>query len=319
MAPPRRLLPWIGCGVIAVLYLTLAFRCAFVMSETLDERGQLPLGLRLLQSGSFEELVSHGTPPLPVLATVCLPALLAPDTPPESVAFLLLRRGINIVLFGLPLVVALFVALDRFGGWVLASAGAGLLAFSPMFLAHSAIAATDVCAACCLFLALLGIIRYTEAPGMARLAGCAVGVGLAAAAKQSTLILLAVLALAIWNSAGTRRRRIATVSGAVLVALAVDWAMYGFHVTTLTADAPWRPKFNSFAAGPLRDALRWLGTSVLLPAPVVSTVVQVVHNKIGHWTYFLGEARQTGSLVYWPVVFGVKSTVAELLLAALAL
>jgi 4-amino-4-deoxy-L-arabinose transferase-like glycosyltransferase len=330
-SPTRiRLSDWIVLTVILLASVTLAVRCARSMSLTIDERGQMYLGERLLKAGGFEELTTWGTAPLPVLATATLPAVVAgPQTEPliDDLGFLFRRRMFNLALFGVPSLVVLFFVLRSMSGLVAAASATSLLAFSPMFLAHSVIAATDVAALFFILLGTVTILRFARTPNWNNALLAAVAIGVAMAAKQTAVILFAVAAWALWATraraiaaGASHRQTTATLllrfAAIVVVAAAFTWCFYGFHVTTLAGDGPWRPHFSWVGAGWFGKTLAQIGRTWLFPASCVSFVVQMVHNHAGHDSFFLGEIRRFGTWKYWPIMTGLKATLPELLILA---
>ena len=328
---------WKDALMLAFIVATsvfLAMRCAGSMSLTIDERGQTFLGEVLRRPGGLETLTSWGTAPLPVLATATLPAIVTPakaGPPIDDVAFLFRRRMFNLFLFGVPLLIALFVTLRGHSGLASAAAATAMLGFSPMFLAHSVIAATDVCATLFITVGVIAITRYVESPTTARALTVAAAIGVAMAAKQTAVILFVVAAWAFWCA---HKPAVATHSGGRLAPLAklslrlaavaitaalLTWAFYGFHVTTLAGEGPWRPHFSWAKSDWFGQTITQIGRTWFFPASWVSFVVQMVHNYGGHDTYFLGEMRRFGTVIYWPVVLGVKATPPELLLLVLLL
>lgn len=328
---------WLDALVLVVIVgisAALALRCARAMSHTIDEHGQMFIGERVLLPGGFEGLTAWGTAPLPVLATATLPAALAKrgDVPaPDDLGLLFRRRMFNLWLFGVPLLVVLFLVLREQSGFVAATSATALLAFSPMFLAHAVIAATDVCAAFFILLALLAVTHYAQAPSWRHALFAGGLIGIAMAAKQTAVILFGVMAVGLWltrtraDETQTSPRpepwrtlalRLAAMAG---LAMFVTWSFYGFHLTTLAGDGPWRPQFSDSSSTPAAKLAAHIGREWLLPASWVSFAVQVVHNDRGHPTFFLGQVQQFGTWKYWPMVAGLKGTLPELLLAPVLL
>lgn len=329
-----RRIGWLDALVLLAILagsVTLAVRCARSMSNTIDEKGQMFIGERLLLPGGFEGITTWGTAPLPVLATATLPAALSAR--PEGVAaeddlaLLFRRRMLNLFLFGVPLLAVLFLVLREHSGLVAAASGTALLGFSPMFLAHAVIAATDVCASFFILIALLAVVHYAQAPAWRQAVLAGILIGIAMAAKQTAVILFGVMVVALWIA---RSRTTASKPASrpepwhalalrlvamLALAVLVTWSFYGFHLTTLTGDGPWRPHFRWADQSWSGKLIAHVGREWLFPASWVSFVVQMVHNHGGHATYFLGEVRQFGTWQYWPIIAGIKGTLPELLLA----
>ncbi|WP_165249754.1 glycosyltransferase family 39 protein [Paludisphaera soli] len=287
-------------------------------SITYDETFYLGAGVRTLQEGRLDpDLAAHGTAPLPILTNVVPAAWLGGARPRaeawkgsgdrESIAGPRLLTTLTTLV---PLVVLAFEWLRRRRGLAAATVGAGMLAFSPALLAHASLATSDAAFAFLATLAALAMGRHLAAPSPARLACAAAAVGLAFSAKYTGILLvpcfvigrLAGLLREVRTAEDARdlRRKTARAGAdaAAFLALAflVAWACHGFQVD------------------PTRT---WLG----LPAPafVRAFEIQLLHDRIGHPAFFLGERSLRGWRAYHPFTMLVKSTLPELALAVVGL
>jgi 4-amino-4-deoxy-L-arabinose transferase-like glycosyltransferase len=247
-------------------------------------------------------------------------------------------RALN-ALFGVALgLLIFFLARAQFGdiGGLLAL---GFYTFAPNFLAHSALATSDVCAAFFLTLAPWLFWRHlgqrTLASGL--LAGLATGLTLVA--KFNGVLLAPIFALLgvadLWlharspEIAATRRlaANVALALAQAAAGLLVIWAFYNFRYS---ASAPGTPEFLSFswdgsaildslgAKRPIVEtALRWH----LLPEAWLQGFAFVLASESARAGFFAGEHSQYGWWQFFPTLFLTKTplaTLGALLLALLA-
>jgi hypothetical protein len=190
-------------------------------------------------------------------------------------------------------------AADLFGG------SGGLLAltlftFDPNILAHSAVAATDLGAACAIFASAYLFWRWLREkgrPSPRRAVAAAVVLGLSLTVKSTALMLLPVFA-ALVLFARPRKRAVAPYlrqsALAALVAFVTLWAVYRFEVRAL-------PGFD-------------------LPLPAASHLLPLLrlrsHMREGHAAFLMGRNYHHGVWYYFPVAFLLKTP--PLTLVALA-
>ena len=287
------------CALAAVLALQAGW-FALTTSGTPDETTYLRAGLAIYQHGDFSALAEDGIAPLPVLLSFAAPALAGGG----YAHAIRLARLSAIVLIGIPLVVLAYVTLLRTSGRAVAATGAALLAFSPNMIAHSALAATDICFVAASLAALLALARFVEARTGGRLLTLHLALAVALAAKYSaaTLFPAAFIVLAVTDSERVGLARtghaLAQVVGMVATSLLVVWALHGF------------------ALAPARLAV--LG-STRVPAVVAGLVSQAQHQRGGHPAFLLGRTSNVGWWYYMPVALALKSTTAELVAIAFGL
>jgi len=288
------------CALAALLALQAAW-FGLTTSGTPDETTYLRAGLAIYQHGDFSALSEDGIAPLPVLLSYAAPALAGRAGYAQAIR---LARVSAIVLIGIPLVVLVYVSLLRTSGRTIAATGAALLALSPNIIAHSALAATDVCFVAAALAAALALARFVEAPTRARLVALYVALAIALAAKYSAVALFpaafVVLAVADADRRGFARIGHALAHVAVMAAtsLLVVWALHGF------------------AMAPAR--LAPLG-STRVPAVIAGLISQALHQRGGHPAFLLGRRSSVGWWYYMPLALAVKSTSAELVAIALGL
>jgi 4-amino-4-deoxy-L-arabinose transferase-like glycosyltransferase len=190
-----------------------------------------------------------------------------------------------------------------------------LLLFEPNLLAHGRLITTDLGGSLFIFLAvyLLWRLWQTAVWHWQRWLWAGIGLGLAFGSKLSTLGFLPVLALLAvlplypaqpgpyWRVAG---RRLAQLGTAVLLALVVVWAIFGFEWGPFRFPSPPFQLLNAFS-GPMPTF--WAG------------IDQVLHvSRGGRAAFLLGEFSDQGFLLYFPVAFLVKTPLAILIALPIA-
>jgi 4-amino-4-deoxy-L-arabinose transferase-like glycosyltransferase len=317
--------------VLALLLALFAARLLHTAAEkslTMDEPGYIGAGLYLWRSGDYHySRVLQFHPPLTFhLASLPLLFLDTGDAASQPrVARALLERGepspeVLRLAGRLP-----FVLLACWGAALcflfareVAGDAAGLLAaflftFSPSFLAHGALAHSDITVSVLSLQALYALWRYERSPTALRLCGCGVALGLALAAKLSATVLVAAFGLELlrvaWRrgtpfEAPSRAARLARAAAslAALLALAIGvlWLAYGGSFAW-SADPTGR-----FPELPLPGYLRsflFVDRANALPRPY----------------YFLGALHTGGDAAFMPLAFATKEPLGLLALVAAAL
>jgi len=292
------------------------------LSITTDEGLHITSGYSYLRTGDLRLIEEH--PPL-IKALEAWPLLLLPDlgSPAQTTGweqnnllrvmkfFLLPYRPFDRLLFSarvpvmlMSLLLGAFVfrwATDLFGtkAGVLAL---GLYALDPNILAHSAIAATDLGAACSIFIACYFFWRYLRKPNRSCILLAGVTLGLAEAAKVSALMLLPLFC-ALWLVQSVARRRSARQSvfsfaAVLLIAFLAFWAVFGFELRPL-----------QFDIGRLKFDLPVPAASYLIPFDMVRS-----HLSEGRPTFLLGMNSEQGWWYYFPVAFALKTPLPTLIL-----
>jgi Dolichyl-phosphate-mannose-protein mannosyltransferase len=292
------------------------------LSITTDEGLHITSGYSYLRTGDLRLIEEH--PPL-VKALEVWPLLLLRDlgSPAQTTGweqnnlqrvmkfFLLPYRPFDRLLFSarvpvmlLSLLLGAFVfrwASDWFG----AKAGVlalGLYAFDPNIVAHSAIAATDLGAACFIFVACYFFWRYLRRPTRSTILLAGATLGLAAAAKVSALMLLPFFS-ALWLVRVAARRAGLLKSAAsflaiLLLAFLTFWAVFRFELRPL-----------KFEISNLKFDLPVPAASYLVPLNLVRS-----HLDAGRPTFLLGMNSEQGWWYYFPVAFALKTPLPTLVL-----
>jgi 4-amino-4-deoxy-L-arabinose transferase-like glycosyltransferase len=183
----------------------------------------------------------------------------------------------------------------------------GLYALDPNILAHSALAATDLGAACSIFIACYFFWRYLRRPNRSCILLAGVTLGLAEAAKVSALMLLPLFCV-LWLVQSVARRQSARQSvfsfaAVLLIAFLAFWAVFGFELRPL-----------QFDIGYLRFDLPTPAASYLIPFDMVRS-----HLSGGRPTFLLGMNSEQGWWYYFPVAFALKTPLPTLILLAATL
>jgi hypothetical protein len=215
-----------------------------------------------------------------------------------------------------------------------------LVVFEPNLLAHGAMVTTDAGLACFLLGTIYAFYRYLKAPSLWRMAVTGLAGGLAAATKHSAILLLPMLALLALTEVLRRRHRpeadsapvpetrgrqalrlAAAIVGVAAIAIVILWGVYGFRYAArpdgLHINPPLAETVRGLSPIEARGILtlaRWR----LLPESYLYglTDVRAVANFMP--SYIFGKVYEHGVWFYFPVAFAVKSTLALLLLSALA-
>jgi hypothetical protein len=272
------------------------------LSHTMDEPEHLGCGIEWLGRGTYTWDPSH--PPLARVLAAVGPWLdgarwtPAPGSHAEGVLLLgrdahydhvlaLARLGI-LPLFWLASL-GVFLWARRAGGETAAAIAVFLFTTIPPVLAHSGLVTTDMAATAGGVAAFYASLWWAERPHRMRTAVFGAALGLAAIAKFSLLVYLPAgwLLLLLWRrpSLDAIRARMGALCGAGLVGALVLWAAYRFSFATYPA-----PEFFT--------GLYWLWH----------------HNAAGHDSYVLGARHHTGVWYFFPVVLGVKTPLAMLVL-----
>jgi len=325
--PRARLVPLVLAALLA-LFAARLVHTAYVKSFTFDEPAYVGTGLYLWRTGDYDfarVLLFH--PPLTFhLAGIPLLFFDTGDAATQPrVARVLLDRGEPApdalrVAARLP-----FILLACWGAalcflWAREVAGpqAGLLAafffsFSPTLLGNGPLAHSDITGCVLTLQALYALWRWERRPGPGRLAACGAALGLALAAKQSALLLVASFGLELLRLAWLRD---GPLRGASLPARLVRAAGCLGAWLVLAAGVLWLSYGGSFAwstdpNGRFPD--------VPLPGYLRALLFVDFANQQPRPYWFLGELRTGGSAAFMPLAFVTKEPVGFLALFALAL
>ncbi len=223
--------------------------------------------------------------------------------------------------------------------------GAALLAlflysFSPTFLAHGRFVTTDVAAAAAIFIASYYFIRWLKNPITKNLIVAGLVFGVAQLAKFSVFLLVPLFAFVavVWILAKWRENRPEPTfwkntykyfGGTILIMaigyIVIVWPVYLFHIwhypmARQIADTKYI--LSSFGMKPVKSLI-----VLLAGLPVFRALAQyglglamVVQRAAGGNTnYFLGEISNSGSKIYFPLMYLIKETLTLHILTLIAL
>ncbi|HTL67695.1 MAG TPA: glycosyltransferase family 39 protein [Lacunisphaera sp.] len=245
---------------------------------------------------------------------------------------LLGARALN-ALFGVGLGAFVFCVARRWYGDTSGLVALGFYVFYPDFLAHSALATSDMAIALCLTLAAWCFWRHLERRdvGSGALAGlCS---GLALVAKFNGLLIAPIYALLIaidgllragpgGRSARIGRNLVLGLGQAAAAGLVV-WAFYSFRYAARAPDAPpldrfaWSWEQMIQLAGAKGSLLVFAAHWHLLPQAWLYGLANVLAGEAARPAFFAGEYSLHGWWQFFPTLFFVKTPVG--MLAALVL
>lgn len=345
-----------AAGVLLLLGVMLAELAlsARRQSQTFDEACHIFAGYRYWKNSDFGINPEH--PPL-VKLVAALPLLgLTLRTPPiyddpfKTVGYLAGRQFLYMndaaailrstrmaaAAFTIALGLAVFLIARRMWGTGPAFVALAILVFEPNFLAHGALVTTDVGVTLGLFLAVGCFYLFVKQPGWSRLLAAGLAAGLCLGAKHSGLLIfpillvLAAVELLVASPPGALRldsqfarralRSAAALALIALIAFAVLWSLYGFRYAARPSGLAMNPPLAQYAqrmgtapAAALLKVARWH----LLPEAYLYGVADVL--SIGALpTVIFGQYYPAAQWFYFPAIFVVKSTLAFLILSALA-
>jgi 4-amino-4-deoxy-L-arabinose transferase-like glycosyltransferase len=193
----------------------------------------------------------------------------------------------------------------------------------PTVLAHASLATTDMAAAASLTGVVFAFLLWLERPNRWQGLGLGVAGSVAILSRLSALLffpasVLPSIGLYVYaeRSKGARfpemlRRRLPSLALACGIVFLLIWAAYFFSVSpTLAPGKLDRPEIIGLS--------HTAKTLMQIPIPageLVRGIGYVLrHGHKGHNTYFLGEVRSTGWWYFFPIVLGVKTPLAFLIL-----
>src|SRR6185312_4741849 len=247
------------------------------------------------------------------------------------------RMAISIFTFALALLV-FFAAREMFGPET-ALIALAVLVSEPNILANGALVTTDMAVTTMLFGAVYTFYRYLKQPSFARLLVASLFAGLTLSVKHSGVLLfpiLLVLASAYLllasrtQSEASQRflRRTAFAFGSLVfiaaMSIAILWACYGFRYAARPGNAQITPPTAAFLQTLHQPAeARFIGFAErhhLLPEAYLYGLTDIlVLTDRGRYTFLFGKDYAEGQWFYFPATILIKSTIAFLLLLALAL
>lgn len=251
---------------------------------------------------------------------------------------ILFRARMAVTLFTLLLALLVFFAAREMFGTGAAFIALLLFVFEPTVLAHGALVTTDMGVTCFFFATVYAFYRYVERPSPWRLVVVGIAAGLALASKHSAILLAPILVLLAateilfrfeakpFSQKAQSRSNLAmrygvSISLITLVAVAILWSTYGFHLQMRPAGLKMNPPLAQFAGvvkhpTEVRAVLaiaRWH----ILPTPYLYGLMDVQRVTDSSATYVLGKVYPRGQWFYFPVAFSIKESLPMLLLLLL--
>ncbi len=307
---------WLPITILLLIFAVLVVSSAVRKTITGDELAHLGAGYSYLHTGDFR--LNHAHPPL-LKELAAVPVMLLGGTfDPQNPDFLAAREDrfgqhvffesgmdVDTMLFlsripTLLLALGLALLIFRWAAALYGRAGGffalALFAFAPSTLAHAGIFDMDMGAATLAFLATFQFVRYLRGPTLRKAALTGVALGLALAAKFTTLALLGLLPtlwLITWLS-----KRAAGDTDARWQADFAAWRRWAGHALLMLA-----------LAG-LVISFTYLFVST--PAYFGGIAEQLQHNAEGDPEFFMGQLGWTGWTAYFPVAFLIKTPLAML-------
>ena len=215
-------------------------------------------------------------------------------------------------------------------GWRGGFLSLALFVFSPTFLAHGALATSDVVMTF-FFVASVGAWwRHLEKPGATWTVISAVTLGLAFVAKFSCGLLPPMFALIalVWAAGEARRAGwrapLVRLGRSTLVHSVATWAIiWLFYGLRFSAFAPGMPEGSSFnhgwewvlpGMGTTGNVIAWLRDHHVLPEAWLYGLTFVLQFSKARGAFMGGDYSVTGWVTFFPYAFAIKSTVPLLLL-----
>ena len=351
LAPPSHGFLTTLAVLLALWHGIMAVTATVEKSMTADEIAHLTAGQAYNQRGDYRLQPENGNLPqrlaaLPMtLAHVALPA---PTTEMWRTAdvweyghayfyeqgipvdqWLFLGRGM-IALVSAATGLLVFAWSRALFGWRGAFVSLTLFAFSPTFLAHGALATSDLVMTF-FFLASVGAWwRHLEHPGMTWGLISAITLGLAFVAKFSAVLLPIMLALiaVVWAATNVRTAgwryimgrlaRTTLAHGAVV--FAVIWMFYGLRYTAFSPGMPAGGTFNHgwgwmfSGLGLPAKIIWWLKEWRLLPEAWLYGLTFVLQFSRARGAFMSGDYSVTGWFAFFPFAFLIKTTLPLLLI-----
>ena len=333
-----------GIGVVRII------STYHVFSQTTDEPAHVATGMEWLQWGTYTFEPLH--PPLARVAVAIGPYLSGLRLNDHQNLWiegneLLLARGRYLhdlslarsgvlPFFFLATLLVWYWARVRYGEGP-ALVAAFLFTTSPVILAHSGLATTDMALTATLTAALLTYVNFLENPTYPRSVIFAVAAALAVLSKFSALVFLPAcgftLLLTRWLAGQYKKESglaasLASwgraVALAAVVMFVIVWAGYRFSVSSVT-DAASRPHYTIDqlvgTKGILHNVAYAAAEHSFIPATAFFRGLAKLRFKesTGHKSYLLGHVRQTGWWYFFPVALAVKSTIPFLIFAGLGI
>ena len=309
----RRRVAWTAAAaLLAGCFLAQALWQVAGQDATYDERHTFGTGARILSGGGFSGAALLHPPlgfyvsGLPLLALARAPAA-------DDAHALLLGRVTSLLVFAVPLLLAVALWARALFGPAAALTAVALAAFSPTLLAHAPLITPDLPLTATGFVAVW--LFWRRADGRQAL-GWGIALGLALLTKVTALLFVGVIVvLALVRARGGARATLRTLAPGLAAAWLVLNLGYGF-----TGLLDWTGKAALVERIPFRAAraAAWVAAP-FVPLPYLHTVGRQSHVALSGWpNYLLGEISTDGWPHYYLVAVAVKETLPFLVLMVAA-
>lgn len=202
-----------------------------------------------------------------------------------------------------------------------------LFLFSPTVMAHSRFVTTDVPALFGVLICLYTFIHYLQKPTRKHLLVAGVAFGIALLLKFSTFLLgpfILVVGIAYGmlydrHKHGHWKYGLRTIGNTVLIftiGMAVVWAVYMFHVWNYPPErqaADTSALLSSYGTRIFADTVTWMADKPVIRALgqyFLGFLMVVQRQAGGNTIYFLGEVKNAGGPLYFPIVYFLKEPLA---------
>jgi hypothetical protein len=246
---------------------------------------------------------------------------------------LLFRIHMTVLVFAAALAVLLFLAGSEMFGSAAGMIAMTLFVFDPTILTNAPFVTTDMGAAFGIFAAVYTFYRFVKVMVWQRALLCGVAVGLALAAKHSSVLLLPILLLLAagdiagrWKTErkwpGRYAKRMLTGMAAIAAcALFLLWGIYSFRFAMHPVGVEMPPLAGQMGplSIPMRAAISFCDHFHLLPESYLYGFIDV--QRVGLWmpAYIFGKLYAHGQWFYFPAILSLKWSIGVLGLLALAI
>jgi hypothetical protein len=252
---------------------------------------------------------------------------------------IIFRARVAASLLTLILAVLVFTATQEMFGTSAAFIALGLMVFDPNVLAHGAVVGTDIGLSCFMFASIYSFYRYVKAPSIGRLIVVGIAGGLALASKHTGIVILPMLLLLALteimrresplDGTGTasRGKRALRLAGAIacmcVIAITVLWAFYGFRYQAREAGLQLNPSMSEYLGQLSRPREAHILAAVahfhLFPESYIYGLADVRIMSDFYTSFIFGKVYPHGVWFYFPAAFVIKSSLAFLILFAIAI
>ncbi len=346
---------WVTVAGVALLLMIFAGQLWYSVSQeslSWDEGDHIYAGYMSLKHRDFGLNPEH--PPL-VKMVAALPLLFMHPQEPQlqnryfkNEAYLggadflfkndfdrmIFRARMAASIFALLLGLFVFLTAREMFGTVAGFLALTLVVFEPNLLAHGAIVATDIGAACFLLATIYAFYRYVKAPSCRRVILLGIAAGFFCISKHSAVLLAPMLiALAITEllrrrtaESQSRLKQTLRISGAILAAGAISvammWTIYGFRYAARPDGRQINPRLEDTLDN-LKPAeakvIKQIAHLHLLPESWVYGLADV-RSVANVWpSYMFGKIYAHGVWFYFPVALIIKATLTTLVLMLLTI